>query len=225
MTAFLLLPSPLLGASGTWLPVAAALRGRGHTAHAARVPAGASAPATVLGGFTWQAREQRPDVLVVHSNAGYYAPQVAAGCDAGAVVYVDAALPKGDGRTVLADDAMREFLAGLADADGVLPPWTRWWPEEQLAGVFPSDAWRRRVEAAQPRMPLSWFDGTVPVAAGWRDRPSGYLAFGSTYATELARADGFGWPTRQLAGGHLHQIHDPGAVAEAIEQLVGELAA
>lgn len=223
MTAFLLLPSPVLGGSGTWLPVAAALRRRGHVAHAARVPAGASAPATVLGGFSWQAREQRPDVLVPHSNAGYYAPQVAAGCDAGAVVYVDAALPKGD-PTPLADEEMRAFLAGLADDDGVLPPWTGWWPEHQLDDVFPTDDWRRRVEAAQPRMPLSWFDGTVPVPAGWSERPSGYLAFGSTYDAELARAGGLGWPTRRMEGGHLHQIHDPEAVAAAIEQLAGELA-
>lgn len=60
---------------------------------------------------------------------------------------------------------------------------------------------------------------------GWTDRPAGYLAFGDAYAEERAFAAGHGRPVRTLEGGHLHQLHDPGGVAEAVLALVEELTA
>ncbi|MGA9748902.1 MAG: hypothetical protein WBQ50_15690, partial [Nocardioides sp.] len=148
-------------------------------------------------------------------------PQVLAASAARAIVYVDAALPAATGPTPLAPPALREHLAGLADADGMLPPWTQWWHD--TTGLFPDDATRALIEERQPRLPLRYFDGSVASPAGWQERPQAFLAFGSTYAEELERAVALGWPTRRFDGGHLHLLHDPVLVAEAVLDLCREL--
>lgn len=218
MTTYVLLPSPLLGAAA-WDPVAGLLRSRGHRVRVAS-PGGVGTSTEVLAAYV-EAAGEPGSVLVPHSNAGYFAPAVAARCAAAATVYVDAALPEGDGVTPLAPPAFLDFLTGLTDADGLLPPWTDWW--EHTDGLFPDDAVRARVEAGQPRLPLSYFRSTVDVPAGWEQAPSGYLTFGDTYAAEAARARSWGWPARRLDGGHLHLLHDPVATVEAVERLQGRL--
>lgn len=215
---FLLIPSPLLGPA-TWRPVEAWLREQGHRArtvdlaHHARTPAGVvDAVATAADGETV--------VLVPHSNAGLYAPHLATLVDARSTVYVDAALPSAaseGSHTALAPPDFLEFLRSLADDEGVLPPWTDWW--DDVDGLFPDGSTRRAVEAEQPRLPLSYFTSQVPVPAGWTAHPSAYLAFGNTYAEEQGRTRLLGWPTRSMAGAHLHALHDPAAVAAAILEL------
>jgi hypothetical protein len=61
------------------------------------------------------------------------------------------------------------------------------------------------------------------VPAGWAERPSGYLAFGDTYAEEQSFASAQGWPVRVLPGRHLHQLHDPDGVAREIVELATRL--
>ena len=78
------------------------------------------------------------------------------------------------------------MLESLADDDGLLPPWTQWW--DDLSGLFPDDATRAAIEAGQPRLPLSYFTATLPVPDGWASGPCAYLAFGDTYAEEVAFA-------------------------------------
>ncbi|WP_200945060.1 MULTISPECIES: alpha/beta fold hydrolase [unclassified Nocardioides] len=197
---YLLVPSPLLGPA-TWAPVAELLGGRVVTVDAVE-----PGPADV--------------VLVVHSNAGLHAPLLASRLGARATVYVDAALA-GDGPdTGLAPPRFLDFLTGLADDDGLLPPWTHWWSEDDVRDLFPDPSTRARVEAEQPRLPLSYFSSRVEVPPGWADRPSAYLAFGETYADEIATARGRGWPVTVLRGRHLHQLVDPDEVAAAITDLV-----
>ncbi|GAA1797637.1 hypothetical protein GCM10009795_048880 [Nocardioides hankookensis] len=206
MVALLLVPSPLLGPA-TWAPVAELLD--------ARVAA--------VDDVIAAAADLDDVVLVPHSNAGLHAPRLAAAVAARATVYVDAALA-GDGSDVgLAPPRFLDFLSGLADADGVLPPWTQWWDEDQVRGLFPDAATRRRVEAEQPQLPLTHFHHRVPVPAGWADRPSAYLAFGDTYADEIAFAHAHGRPAHRLDGRHLHQLVDPVAVAATITDLVAAL--
>lgn len=211
MTALLLVPSPLLGPA-TWAPVAQVLGA--EVVPTAGVRSGADlvdAVVTVASG--------RPVVLVPHSNAGLAVPAIGERADVEATVYVDAALPT-TSPTALARPAFLDHLRGLADADGVLPPWTRWWSEEQLDGVFPTAEARVAVEAEEPRLPLAYFTGTLPVPDGWAARASAYLAFGETYADEVALATAHGWPVRSVAGRHLHQLHDPVGVAAAVTDLL-----
>lgn len=212
MRSYVLVPSPLLGPA-TWDPVAAVLRDLGARAEVAVVD-------DVLA-----VADGLPDVVLVpHSNAGLRASWWASLLPAAATVYVDAALPPADAEDVpLAAPDFRDFLAGLVRGDGLLPPWTHWW--ESPHDLFPDASARAAVEAQQPRLPLVWFDDRVPVAPGWAGRDCAYLAFGDTYADEVAFARAHGWPTATLAGGHLHQLHDPAGVATAIVALVEELAA
>jgi hypothetical protein len=197
---FLLVPSPLVGPA-TWAPVAALLDG---------VVAGVGAVEDAAAGLS-------DVVLVPHSNAGLYAPLLAERVGARATVYVDAALA-GDGPdTPLAPPRFLELLEGLADDDGILPPWTQWW--DDVSGLFPDEETRAAVEAAQPRLPLSYFTSRVAVPHGWFDRGCAYLAFGDTYADEVAFALAQGWPLTVLPGRHLHQLVAPAEVADAIVEL------
>lgn len=197
---YLFVPSPLVGAA-TWAPVAALLDG---------IVAEVDAAVDAAAGLS-------DVVLVPHSNAGLYAPLLAERVGARATVYVDAALA-GDGPdTPLAPPRFLELLEGLAGDDGVLPPWTQWW--DDVSELFPDDETRAAVEAGQPRLPLSYFTSRVDVPSTWFDRPCAYLAFGDTYADEVAFALAQGWPLTVLPGRHLHQLVAPAEVAAAIETL------
>lgn len=111
----------------------------------------------------------------------------------------------------MAPEWLLDDLDAMADADGLLPGWTSWWSEAEVNGLFPGPTWRAAVEAAQPRLPLAYFRERVDVTA--TSVPSAYLAFGETYAEELARAEKRGWPVSVVPGGHLHLLQDPPAVA------------
>ena len=212
------MPSPLLGPA-TWRPVEAWLREQGHEAHAVDLGPQPRTAAGVLDAVVAAAGD-RAVVLVPHSNAGLYAPHVATLIDVRATVFVDAALPdpSAEGKdTPLAPPAFLDFLQQLADPEGVLPPWTRWW--DDATDLFPDDLSREAVEREQPRLPLAYFTSRLPVPVGWTRWPAAYLAFGETYAEERERATRAGWPTRTMAGGHLHLLHEPAAVGAAIREL------
>jgi hypothetical protein len=207
----LLVPSPLLG-SVAWAPVADRL--------GARVAdlAGSTTPEQVVAAVVGAAAGMRDVVLVPHSNAGLYAPLLAERLSARATVYVDAALAGPGPDAGLAPPALLGFLGGLADDDGLLPPWTSWW--DDVDGLFPDPATRAVVEAGQPRLPLSYFTSRVEVPSGWAERANAYLAFGETYADEVAFALAQGWPLTVLPGrGHLHQLVAPAEVAAAVLEL------
>jgi hypothetical protein len=168
----------------------------------------------VLSAFRAAVVRSRPDLVVAHSNAGLVAPAAAAGAP---VVFVDAALPPCDGPCTMAPAPMMARLTSLADPAGMLPPWTMWWDESDVAPLFPDARTRHLVEGGQPRLPLAYFRSEVEAPAGWEKGPHGYVAFGETYAAELARARGLGWPTRAMDGaGHLHHLHDPRVVAREV---------
>ena len=203
MLTYLLVPSPLLGPA-TWAPVATALVAREQAAVIASVDDVVSVAAGLDN-----------VVLVPHSNAGYRAPHLAEQLGTVPTVYVDASLPPADAsETELATPGFLAFLEGLADENGMLPPWTGWW--EDTGDLFPDDATRAAVEAEQPQLALDWFRQRVPVALDWATKPCAYVAFGSTYADEAEFARAHDWPLTVLDGAHLHQLHDPAGVARAI---------
>jgi hypothetical protein len=162
--------------------------------------------------------------LVAHSNAGLFLPGIAAalpgqvlGC-----IFVDAAVPPVAGAAPVAPP---ELLALLRDkaSGGLLPPWTDWWDEEEVAALFPNQAIRQAVTEEQPRFPLAYYEASVPVPAGWDARPCAYLLFGPPY-DELAReARGLGWIVEQLPGRHLHQLVDPDGVARSLVAIADQM--
>lgn len=217
----MLIPSPLLGPA-TWESTARALERRGRPA---RVPSlqGVSRgappywPAAVDAIVRSAAGE--PVLLVPHSNSGLFIPAVidALADRVRGVVFVDAALP-GAGYF-----AQRDFLNALAGADGLLPPWTSWWPDSDVAELFPNAAVRARVESEQARMPMAYYDHLPPAPDGWAVPPCAYIWFAEPYDTGAERATAHGWPTRHVPGNHLHMLVDPDAVAAAVLEIAGHL--
>jgi len=218
------LPSPLLGPS-CWQPVADVLSDRGWAV--ADMPRPSHAPrnaADALGAYLAAVSRQLDVVLIPHSNAGLFVPALAAQRRAAGYVFVDAGLPLEAGSSVpMAPAEFYGMLAGKADDSGLLPPWTQWWDGEDLSGLFPDAPTREIVEREQQRLPLSYFEDSVPVPADWPARPGAYLAFGDTYAAERAAAAARGWPVATLPGEHLHMLVDPVGVATAITNLIAKI--
>jgi hypothetical protein len=225
---FVLVHSPSVGPS-TWRPVADHLTASGYEV---RVPSlltvGRGAPpfwpAVVRAVRDDLARvpDGRPVVLVGHSNAGLFLPLVRAGLDhpvAGSV-FVDAALPARAGSTPVVPPEVLDFLRPMA-VDGVLPRWTDWWDETDVAPMFPDPVLRRTVEAEQPALPLSYYEQHVPVPDGWDDHPCAYLLFGPPYGDLAAEAGDRGWRVAHLPGAHLHQTVDPAGVARHLVEFAG----
>lgn len=181
----------------------------------------------MLAAFTADAVRAAPEVVLAHSNAGRYAAAVAP--TGAVVVYVDAALPPdaGDaGGATLAPPALLEALAAMTGDDGLLPPWTRWWDEDDLAPVMPDPALLQRIRVDEPRVPLSYVRSRLPAPDGWRYRPSAYLAFGRTYGEEVDRSLALGWPVEVLQGAlHLHLLLEPDEVADRVVALAARAAA
>jgi len=217
-----LLPSTLLGPA-VWGPVAADLRRRGHEVLVPPTHLGVQSPEDVLVQLRREVPADRPVALVPHSNAGLYVAAVAAERAVTAIVFVDATLPSDDPATATAPPELREHLASLVEPDGLLPGWTHWWPEDEVAVLFPDAATRAAVEAEQSRLPFAYFDAAVPSPSGWQAVPAAYLAFGETYGPERAEAERRGWPTRTLDGGHLHMLVDPEGVTDVLVGLLDEL--
>jgi hypothetical protein len=217
----LVLPSPFLPATA-YAGLAAALEAHGLAVVIAgsELAAGEDAHDLVR---RWVPLVGEETIVVAHSNAGLLAPAVRAGAGGDQVaVFVDAALPPLSGSTRLAPSGLRAVLAGLADDDGVLPPWTRWWPRAVVEEVVPTGGFDE-LDAACPLLPLDYVDTVVTAPPGWAEARNAYLAFGATYAEELDRARRHGWPHTVMTGAHLHLVVDPAAVAAAIVALVTQL--
>ena len=130
------LPSPLLGPAA-YEPLASSLVARAVPATVAPLPSGTLTPARVLEAFTAAVRDHAATHVVAHSNAGYYAPTVAASLGL-PVVYLDAALPApGVTETLLAPAAFAGFIDTLPRHDGLLPPWPAWWDRGRRGAPLP----------------------------------------------------------------------------------------
>ena len=214
-----LVASPLLGPA-VWAPVAERLRAEGHRV---TVPGGGGvvrSPGDVVRDLLADLQADDPLTLVPHSNAGLYVAALAAARPVEAVVFVDAGLPSAAETTPAAPPGFRQQLGALVAEDGLLPPWSSWWPGEDTDALFPDEGSRAAVEREQRRLPLSYFGADVATPSGWERLPAAYLAFGDTYSDERSEAQRRGWPTETLPGRHLHQLVDPAGVAEAVLRLL-----
>jgi len=219
-----LLSSPLLGPA-VWRPVSQVLIGLGWDVHL--VPAPASAPSNgeeMLNHLLAHLPVGVDLAIVAHSNVGLYVPALTGVRHLLASVYVDAALAPTDGPALLAPPQLASFVADLAGPDGLLPPWTRWWDEADVAPLFPDTATRAEVEGQQLQLPADYFTSTIDAPPGWIDRPAAYLAFGDGYQAERSRATDWGWPVQTIAHArHLHGLIDPLSVGTHIDGLLRHL--
>jgi Alpha/beta hydrolase family len=230
--SFILIHSPSVGPR-TWQPVAQRLAGLGREVavpsllHVADEgppfwPRVVDAVRAGLG----PAGEGGGVVLVAHSNAGLFVPVISAALPGQvlACVFVDAAVPPPSGAAPVAPP---ELLALLRDkaSGGLLPRWTDWWDEEDVAPLFPDPQTRRAVTDEQPRLPLSYYEASVPAPAGWDAQPCAYLLFSPPYDELADEARRRGWVVERLPGGHLHQLLDPDGVARSLVAIAGRLGA
>jgi pimeloyl-ACP methyl ester carboxylesterase len=228
--SFVLIHSPSVGPR-TWQPVAHRLAELGWEAAVPSLlqvaeegppywPRVVDAVRAALG----TARQGQGVVLVAHSNAGLFIPVIAAalpgqvlGC-----IFVDAAVPPSSGAAPVAPPELLALLRGKASG-GLLPRWTDWWDEEEVAPLFPDRQTRQAVTEEQSRLPLSYYEASVPVPPGWDAQPCAYLLFGSPYAEMATEARGRGWIVKQLPGEHLHQLVDPGGVARSLLAIADQM--
>jgi pimeloyl-ACP methyl ester carboxylesterase len=228
--SFVLIHSPSVGPR-TWQPVAHCLTALGREATVPSLlhvadhgpPFWPRVVDAVRAGLGTAEHGQRL-VLIAHSNAGLFLPVITAalpdqvrGC-----IFVDAALPPPSGAVPVAPP---ELLALLRDkaSGGLLPRWTDWWDEEEVAPLFPDQPTRQTVTEEQPRLPLSYYEASVPVPTGWDAQPCAYLLFGPPYDELASEARGRGWIVQQLPGKHLHQLVDPDGVARSLLAIADQI--
>ena len=197
-------------------PLVLALRRRGSTAECVAPPFDGSVNA-IAEGYASAARRLRATTLIAHSNAGNFVPAVVAGSAVNRVVFLDAALPPLRGGTwPLVPERLGETLVSRAKG-GLLPPWTRWWPEADVRSLFPDGATYERVDASAPPVPASYLSARISAPQNWlADLTCSYVAFGETYADAASVAADAGWPVRTLPLGHLGMLQDPDTVADAV---------
>jgi hypothetical protein len=202
---FVLLHPPLLGPA-VWAPCAERLTAAGHRVTVPDLRPSVDPPE----GWYDRAADLVPpaDVVAAHSGAGLLLPLAADRAGAGAAVFVDALLP---GRPT--SDRFRGFLATLPVTDGRLPRWSDWWGEEAMAEEVPDAAVRARIEAEQPRLPVAFYDQSVPVPPSWPPARVGYLQLSAGYDADAEGARNSGWAVRSLPGRHLDLATRPDEVA------------
>jgi hypothetical protein len=234
-SAFVLVHSPLIGPT-SWSPVAQELERRGRIAVVpsllgvaeAAEPQWRHVPEAVR---VATSHLQQRAILVGHSGAGVLLPVIADALDVevAALVFVDSLLPPDAGRLLLGPPAFMEQLRALA-TDGVLAPWSDWFGADAMRELVPDERLRADLEAEMPRLPLSYFEATVPLPDAWPDRrPCGYLLLSAgQYGHSAAGARAHGWPVIELHGvGHLAIATSPIPVTAALlelEQSIGPTA-
>jgi hypothetical protein len=74
--------------------------------------------------------------LVGHSSASTLVADLATKMPVRGLIIVDGDIPPASGSAAPVRASFREFISGLADQDGLLPPWSQWWVKG--TGVAPS---------------------------------------------------------------------------------------
>ncbi len=220
--AFLLVHSPLLGPS-CWGPFAKAASKAGHpTAISDLTSATTAQPphreALVLAAVDAGGDLGPAPVVIGHSGAGVFLPEIAHRLGAIAVLFIDAVVPplQGTHRT-------SPSLARLLDeqvVDGKLRPWIEWWPAETVADLLPEPEDRARLSSDMPIVPRSFYDEAVPVPEGWSKRNCGYLQLSAAYDDEYAEAGRRGWARRQFDGDHLSIFTQPSSALSSVEDVI-----
>jgi hypothetical protein len=218
-----LVASPLLGAK-SWSFVGDRLSAAGWSVTVVATTAAQSGESALVASDLIRQLPTDPNiVLIVHSNAGAYVPAMVNARSVRAVVFVDAVVPPATGATPLTRQEFVPTLQSLADEQGLLPIWTRWWDPALIEETLPIADVRHQIEEEQVRIPLSYFRQTVIAGTGWDRVPAGYIEFGSAYDAEREKAEKRNWPVRVLDTHHLAIVTEADVVAAVVIDVLREL--
>lgn len=227
-----LVAGPLVGAS-SWEPTASRLRAAGARvqipdvlACAGRVPSWREWTSHLLD----QSSAEQAPILIGHSSASTLVVDLATRMSVRGVIIVDGDIPPASGLAPPVRPALRDFITGLADENGLLPPWSQWWVNDsrraQLVGIDSlalDPQALRSFELDLPRMTSGWFDDAIDLAP-WDHVPVGYIQLSLIYDHAAEEALRRGWPLRRLQGTHLDPTLRPNETAAAIQAVCRELA-
>jgi hypothetical protein len=168
-------------------------------------------------------------IVVGHSSASALVADLATRLPARGIIVVDGDVPPSRGAAFAVRPALHDFIKGLAEADGMLPIWSRWFTHDMrrmsLVGldVLARDAAAfARFENGLPRMHIGWFDEAIELA-DWEHIPAGFIQTSAIYDHATVEAQRRGWPVANLKGTHLHPTLYPAETANAILTMSGQL--
>jgi hypothetical protein len=228
----ILVTGPLVGAS-RWSLTADRLRAAG--AHV-RVPDVLARLGSAPSWSAWTSHladmvsvDEEP-ILVGHSSASTLVADLATKMPVRGLIIVDGDIPPACGSAAPVRATFRDVIAGLADEDGLLPPWSQRWHKDrrraQLVGIDALALDPQSFESFEkdlPRMTLSWFDDVIDLAP-WDHVPAGYIQVSAIYDHAAEEALRRAWPVRRMQGTHLHPTLKPDETAAAIQAVCRELA-
>ena len=216
--------SPVAGPS-TWTYTAQALRQKGFgcvVPDLTEVPSPPYYPKYAEAASAAVADETGPVVVVGHSAAGALLPAIAeaVGDRTRGALFVDAMLPQ-PGRSWF-DTAPAGTEAQLRElaADGVLPPYDKWFPPGTLAQLVPDPVRLARLIAEVPRLPLAYFDEPAPPARFAESVACAFLRLGPPFDSAADKAQRLGWWVARRNWDHLRMLSAPDAVADLIANAI-----
>jgi hypothetical protein len=222
MAKFFLLHSPVVGPT-TWKWVSEELQGMGHEVEILTI-----SPDATFGGWEKVVEEVVAQVtsgdnaiFVAHSGAGPLLPSIVDRLNSrgSSMVFVDAGLPAIATDTPLMPEAFLKQLSAIAE-EGLLPPWSDWFGSGVMESLIPDSNKRELIEFELPRIPLSYFYGSVPPVRKWPADRNGYVLLSDVYLDDAEEARHRGWPVVVLLGEHLDLITKAPKVALAVVQAV-----
>jgi pimeloyl-ACP methyl ester carboxylesterase len=230
---FVLVAGPLVRAS-SWEPTAKHLREAGWRVQVPDILAYHAVPPA------WRAWTRSlldhiapADELVVvgHSSASVLAADLAIRLPTRSLIIVDGEVPPSQGPASPVRPALRDRIQSLAEPDGSLPVWSKWFSGDaertSLVGldILASDPLAfAQFENELPKMQVDWFDDTIELAS-WDHIPAGFIQTSRIYDHAAAEAQRRGWPVTRLQGTHLHPTLRPAETADAILSISRRLAA
>lgn len=225
-----LVTGPMVGAS-SWGPTADRLRTLGWRVHVPDILASSAQLAPWRQLSTHYARLvslEDPPILVGHSLATVVIADLAGRIPACGLIMLDGEIPPASGPVPPGSDSFRAFIAGLADRDGYLPPWSDWYDQRRssLVGIeqlaqYPDLLATLRKD--QPRVTRRWFDDRIDLAP-WSHIPSGFIQTSVFFDHAADEAQRRGWPALRIKGTHLHPTLQPDETAAAIEAICAQFA-
>lgn len=207
---------PLLGPS-CWAPIATAL---GQIVpDLTEFTAGPPPYWNTFASMAASAASSDVECVIGFSGAGPLLPVIADRLEASALIFVDAGVPPEAG-TYVADERIKTMVEENS-RNGILNPWSKWWPAGTMERLITDQAARSLFEAELPAVPGGLYDESIPMPAGWSNLQCGYLKLSSAYEADLAEARRRGWTNVELELDHLALMTKPTPVIAALREVLG----